>query len=194
MRVAFVQAGPGLEPIGAQVARLKDLAPDRYQIEKHPTGVAAQRLRERLDAMIPGDELCLASPDVLRLEAGAALQLFFELVARGVKVSTFDDDQRPITLGSEVRDEALLRPFADLHRRRSSEGPCRTTVAGAAMDLLSSDEIDNILRLHRAGMSARRIGMIYHRSPRCISQVIWARGFPPTPTDAAPDLRVGSGS
>lgn len=190
MRVAFVQAGPGLEPVEDQVARLKDLAPDAYHIEKHPTGVAAQRLRERLDALIAGDELCLASPDVLRLDAGPALQLIFELVARGVKVSTFGDEKHLITLGSEGRDETLLRPFADLHRHRSSAPLSRAKVADAAMGLLTGDEIDDILRLHRAGMSARRIGLIYRRSPKCISQVIWARAAISPDMEHGSDLRV----
>ncbi|HEX5379154.1 MAG TPA: recombinase family protein [Phenylobacterium sp.] len=173
--MAFVQGGPGLEAVELQVDRLKRLAPDRYHIEATPTGPARQRLVELLDSLTSCDELCIASLAPLRLEVGEAAQLIFDLVDRGVRVVLVDERNSRLDVGRSSAARSLLEAFAGLHRRLAAEPNPKTSAA--ARGLLTGAEIEDIRRLHDAGLSPRRIGLIYRRSPKCISEIIW--GVPP---------------
>jgi len=171
MRVAFVQGGPGLEPVEAQVARLRRLSPDRYQIEENPTGPARQRMIELFDSLRPGDELCLAALDPLRLDVGDTARLLLEILDRGARLRVVDADGAKLDIGKSGPARAVLVALSALHMRRK-DLPAAPPPASTA-DLLSADQIADIRRLGQAGMSPRRIGLIYRRSPKCIADLLW---------------------
>lgn len=186
MRVALVQGGPDFEAIDEQVARLRRLEPERYQIEDRPTAPAQRRLMEALEALRPGDELCLPSLEALRLDAGAAAKLLLDLLERGVRVLVVPRDEAKLDLGKSVASRNLLVALAALHRPRR---PRRAKSPPAGADqLLSDPDLADIRRLAAAGMSPRRIGLIYRRSPKCISEIlgISATPTPPRPHDVSP--------
>jgi hypothetical protein len=170
MRVAFVQGGPGLEAIELQAARLKRLAPDRYHIEATPTGPARQRLVELLDSLRSHDELCIASLAPFCLEVGEVAQLVSDLIGRGVRVLLIDEQNTKLDIGRSATARSLLEAFAGLHRRLVVDPNPKTS--GGARGLLTEAEIEDIHRLHSAGLSPRRIGLIYRRSPKCISELL----------------------
>ena len=174
MRVAFVQGGPGLEAVEAQAARLRRLSPERYQIEEYPTAFARQRMIELLDSLRPGDELCLASLDSLRLDVGDTAQMILNLVNRGAHLLLLQEDGGELDLAGSASPHRLLEILAALHRRRQQAPPAKAPTA--AHELLTEAEIEDIRRLGRAGMSPRRIGLIYRRSPKCISDLLWDAG------------------
>ena len=176
MRVAFVQGGPGLEAIEEQAARLRSLSPERYQIEEHPTAFARQRMIELLDNLRPGDELCLASLDSLRLDVGDTAQMILNLIDRGAHLLLLPEEGSEVDLTESASAHRLLEVLAALHRRRQQEPPLKAPAG--AHELLTEAEIENIRRLGRAGMSPRRIGLIYRRSPKCISDLLWDPGDP----------------
>lgn len=170
MRVAFVQGGPGLEAIELQTARLKRLAPDRYHIEANPTGPSRQRLVELLDALRGGDELCIASLAPLCLELGEVAQLVSDLIGRGVRVLLVDEHNIKLDIGESATARHLLEAFAGLHRHLVFDPNPKTS--GGARGLLTEAEIEDIRRMKAAGLSPRRIGLIYRRSPKCISELL----------------------
>jgi hypothetical protein len=172
MRVAFVQGGPGLEAIELQTARLKRLAPDRYHIEATPTGPARQRLVELLDSLRSHDELCIASLAPFCLEVGEVAQLMSDLVGRGVRVVLIDEHNTKLDIGKSATARNLLEAFASLHRHLVVDPNPKTS--GGVRGLLTEAEIEDIRRMHEAGLSPRRIGLIYRRSPKCISELLLA--------------------
>jgi hypothetical protein len=171
MRVAFIGGGETVEPIDLQIARLQPLHPDRYQIEETISGPARRRLVELLDGLNPGDELCLASLAALGMTPDEVTRVASDLLAKNVRLTVITEAGTRLELDSEVA-RALLQALADLSRKADTARPR----AGAqAPPLLSEDEIADIRRLSRAGLSARKIGLIYRRSPRCISDILWSR-------------------
>ena len=180
MRVAFVQGGPSLEAVELQAARLKWLAPDRYHIEASPTGSSRQRLVELLDSLRSGDELCVASLAPFCLEVGEVAQLISDLLGRGVRVLLVDQNNTKLDIGKSPGARDLLEAFAGLHRHLVVDPTPKTPAR--PRDLLTEAEIEDIRRMHDAGLSPRRIGLIYRRSPKCISDLLWET--PPAPADA----------
>lgn len=171
MRVAFVQGGPGLEAVEAQVARLRRLSPDRYQIEENPTGSARQRMIELFDSLRPGDELCLAALAPLRLDVGETARLLLEIVDRGARLRVAEADGVRLDIGKSGPARTVLVALAALHMRRRDLPAAPPSTA--PLELLSADQIADIRRLGQAGMSPRRIGLIYRRSPKCIADLLW---------------------
>lgn len=174
MRIAFVQGGPGLEPVEAQVERLRRLAPERYQIEEHPTAPARQRMLELFDSLRAGDELCLGALDALRLDPGDAAQMLLNLLDRGARLLLLGGDGGTLDIGKSPQTRGLLAALAGLHRRRKEA--TEPQPQEPAPVLLSEVEINDIQRLNRAGLSPRRIGLIYRRSPKCISEILAGAG------------------
>lgn len=174
MRVAFVQGGPGLEAIEEQAARLRRLSPERYQIEEHPTASARQRMIELLDGLRPGDELCLVSLDSFGLDVGDTAQMILNLADRGAHLLLLQEDGSELDIAESASPHRLLEILAALHRRRRQAPPVKAHAGGP--ELLTEAEIEDIRRLGRAGMSPRRIGLIYRRSPKCISDLLWEAG------------------
>lgn len=170
MRIAFVQGGSGLEPVEEQAARLRKLSPDRYQIEPHPTASARQRMVELLDGLRPGDELCLTSLEPLRLDVGDVAQVLIDVLDRGANLVLLGDDQVALDMAASPDARRLIESFASLHRRRREAPPAKPS---PGHELLTEAEIEDIRRLGQAGLSPRRIGLIYRRSPKCISDLLW---------------------
>lgn len=186
MRVAFVQGGPSQEAVELQAARLKRLAPDRYHIEASSSGPSRQRLVELLDSLQRGDELCITSLASLCLEVGEAAQLISDLLGRGIRVLLVDRLNSKVDIGKSAAARDLLEAFAGLHRQFSTDPLPKTSTRPP--DLLTEAEIEDIRRLHEAGLSPRRIGLIYRRSPRGISDLLWPTSATPL---AAPAGRHG---
>jgi DNA invertase Pin-like site-specific DNA recombinase len=130
-------------------------------------------LLERLEALKPGDVLCIAGLEALRMEAAEAASLIAELLARGVHVLLTQPDNTLLDLGSSDRDAQLASAFAELLPRRKSA--LDSLKADASRALLTAAEIEDVRRLSKAGLSPRRIGLIYRRSPKCISDILWGR-------------------
>jgi hypothetical protein len=176
MRIAFVQGGPGLEAVEKQAARLRRLAPDRYQIEAHPTGSSRQRLVELLDGLRPGDELCLASLESLLLEPGDTAQAMLRLLDRGANLLLSEENQTELNVAESPGARRVLEALAAVHRHRREAAAPKAPPSTQA--LLTDAEIEDIRRLGAAGLSPRRIGLIYRRSPKCISDVLGAASDP----------------
>ena len=155
MRVAFVQGGPGLEAVEAQVARLRRLSPDRYQIEENPTGSARQRMIELFDSLRPGDELCLAALDPLRLDVGETARLLLEIVDRGARLRVAEA-ARVLGLTPHASDDAVRHA----RRQRLSEfHPDRVRARGLPRDYetLYTDRASRINRAYDQIVKERQL-------------------------------------
>ncbi len=182
MRTAFVQLGPDFPPLEAQMALLQRLRPDAYHVEETASIHAAQRIVECLEQLGRGDELCLFSLTALRLEAGEAAELLATLLGRGVRCLSFIPDETLVEIDSQTDPVMLLRLLAEVHRARISSG--RVTgprMPDSARQLLRDDQIEDIRRLARAGVTARRIGLIYRRTPDCIHALLREDSNPAAP-------------
>lgn len=180
MRTAFVQLGPDFPPLETQMALLQRLRPDAYHVEETASTHAAQRIVETLEKLGRGDELCLFSLSALRLEAGEAAQLLATLLRRGVACLSFSPDDSVVEIDSRTDPVVLLDLLAEVHRARLSSGQVNgPRMPGGARELLREDQIQDIRRLARAGLTARRIGLIYRRTPDCIHALLRED---PTPT------------
>lgn len=170
MRLALVQLGPGLPRLSEQVEAMKAFEPEAYHIEEGANMLSARRVVERLERLTEGDALCITDLDCLRTDVGEALLLAGELMARGVSIHVLSKEIPPLILGKASRDRLLLGLFADLYRRRGPAHSLRHT--GGGEDMLTPDQVDEIRRLHRGGLSPRRIGLIFRRSPNAISALV----------------------
>jgi hypothetical protein len=186
MRLALVQLGRGLAPLSRQVEALKAFAPDAWHVEEGINLVSTRRVMERLEQLTPGDRVCVFRLDCLRPDLGAALRLCAELLARGIAVEAITENDQSVVLGAGERDAGILALFADLHRRRQAE-PAVAAACLAEQELLTAAQVEEIRRLHRAGLSPRRIGMIFRRSPRAISAIVGK----PAAGQGAPTARAG---
>jgi DNA invertase Pin-like site-specific DNA recombinase len=173
MRIAFVQLGAGFPPLEDQVSRLQALSPTEYHIEDNPTAHAAKRFIERLETLRSGDELCLFSLDALRCTAADAVALIAQLLHRRIVLHTFDATRTHVRIDVETEAGRVLDLVAELHERQKTEDAHAVARAPeAAQRLLSAAEIQEIRRLHRAGVTPRRIGLLFRRSPDCILGVL----------------------
>lgn len=155
------------------MALLQNLRPDAYHVEETASTHAAQRIVERLEQLGRGDELCLFSLSALRLDAGESAQLLATLLGRGVRCLSFTPDESVVEIDSRTDPVVLLHLLAEVHRARVSSG--RVTgprMPDSARPLLQDDQIEDIRRLARAGLTARRIGLIYRRTPDCIHALL----------------------
>lgn len=164
------------------MALLQRLRPDAYHVEETASIHAAQRIVECLEQLGRGDELCLFSLTALRLEAGEAAELLATLLGRGVRCLSFIPDETLVEIDSQTDPVMLLRLLAEVHRARISSG--RVTgprMPDSARQLLQDDQIEDIRRLARAGVTARRIGLIYRRTPDCIHALLREDSNPTAP-------------
>ena len=173
MRIAFVQLGAAFPALDLQIARLQGLSPTDYHIEETPTAHAAQRFIERLETLKARDELCLLSLDSLRCRAVDAARLIAQLLHRRVAINTFDNDQILVRIDSETDPARILDLLVALdERQKADDGPEPGRAPESSQRLLGQDEIQEIRRLHRAGVTPRRIGLLFRRSPDCILAVL----------------------
>lgn len=181
MRLAYVQLGDGFPSLEAQVQRIMPLRPDDYTIEERPTDAARRRVSERLEVLAGGDHLCVWSLDVFNGPAKDMSALISGLLSRGVVLETFDDIGEKIEIGQSKAERLLMswlgQVFADCE-----VAPKRRT-APSHVEVLSDDDLAEIRRLARAGLTARRIGLIFRRSPKCIEGVLEASGLQARPQD-----------
>lgn len=184
MRLAIVQFRPGLPTAEEQAARLRALSPDDYHLEAPVTAKSPQRLLERLERLESGDCVLLMSLAVLAPSLPEVLRLLAELLRRSVVVQAFDGDGRVFEIAPDSPAAAPLLALAELGRTSPSpRGRARTEPT-----LLSEADKEEIRRLHRAGLSLRRIGLIFRRTPKAIAEVIW--GYDPSDEGVVPTQRV----
>lgn len=177
MRLAYVQLGAGFPSLDDQVRRLMPLRPDDYAIEEQPTIAALRRVCGRLDALRTGDRLCVATLDAFGGTAREMMAVFVDLFRRGVIVETFDEAGEVYELGGSREELRLL----DWLVRRPDTSPAETPRRGGAIAPLSQGDIAEIRRLARSGLSPRRIGLIFRRSPRSIEEILRLRTDAQTP-------------
>jgi hypothetical protein len=187
MRLAYVQLGGGFPSLEAQVLRVMPLRPDDYTIEESPTDAARRRVSERLEALAPGDHVCVSSLDMFNGPAKDMTALLSKLLARGVVLETFDEQGEVVEIGATPAERLLMTWLGQVFADTSKPVPRR--VAPANLEVLSDDDVAEIRRLARAGLSLRRIGLIFRRSPKCIEGVLLAHqgedGEPPRRKAAA---------
>ena len=174
MRLAIVQHRPGLPSAEAQAERLRALAPDEYHLEAPVTAKSAQRLVERLERLTPGDCVLLTSLDVLAPSLPEVLRLVAELLRRSVAVQAFGPAGEAFEILPGSPAATPLLALAELGRT----APAPRGRARVETTLLSEADRQEIRRLHRAGLSLRRIGLIFRRTPKAIAEVIW--GYDPS--------------
>jgi len=172
MRTAFIQLGADHESLASQVARLKPVAPDVYHIEETPTVAGARRLTERLETLKSGDELLLLSLHSLGMPLGDLVNALSTLSRRGVTIILCRPRERPIRIRPGAAGAALLSLLAEAH---SGARSVQARARAESDQLLSDAEITDIRRLFKAGLTPRRIGLIYRRSPRCIADLLAGR-------------------
>lgn len=171
MRLAIVQHRSGLPTTEEQVARLRAMSPDEYHIEPASNARAAQRVVEHLERLGPGDGLAITELAVLGASLPEVLAILGGLLERGVEIQAFDRNGDIFQMGPA--HSAAILSLAQLGR--IAPAPRGRTRAEPA--LLSEADREEIKRLHRAGMTPRRIGLIFHRTPKAIAQVVW--GYDP---------------
>ena len=172
MRLAYVQLGGGFPSLEAQVLRVMPLRPDDYTIEETPTDAARRRVSERLEALSPGDHVCVASLDMFHGPAKDMTTLLSSLLARGIVLETFDDKGELVEIGQSPAERLLMSWLGGVFAGVDKVTPRR--VQPANLEVLSDNDVAEIQRLARAGVSHRRIGLIFRRSPRCIEGVLSA--------------------
>ena len=177
MRLAYVQLGAGFPSLDDQVRRLMPLRPDDYAIEEHPTIAALRRVCGRLDSLAAGDRLCVATLDAFGGTAREMMAVFVNLFRRGVVVESFDEKGEIFELGVSRQE---LRLLDWLSGRPDSPAP-ETPRRGGAVTPLSAGDIDRIRRLAASGLTARRIGLIFRRSPKSIDESLRLRTDAQTP-------------
>lgn len=184
MRLAYVQLGGGFPSLEAQVLRVMALRPDDYTIEETPTDAARRRVSERLEALAPGDHVCVSSLDMFNGPAKDMTALLSNLLARGVVLETFDEKGEVVEIGATRAERLLMSWLGQVFADTAKPVPRRVTPAN--LEVLSDADIAEIRRLSRAGLSLRRIGLIFRRSPKCIEGVLLAH---PDTEGAAPARR-----
>jgi DNA invertase Pin-like site-specific DNA recombinase len=173
MRIAFVQLGAAFPALDLQIARFQGLNPTDYHIEENPTAFAAQRFIERLETLKARDELCLLSLDSLRCRAVDTARLIAQLLHRRIAINLYDAVQGVVRIDSETDPARILDLVVALDERQKAEdAPEPARAPESSQRLLSHDEIQEIRRLHRAGVTPRRIGLLFRRSPDCILAVL----------------------
>ncbi|HWU12735.1 MAG TPA: hypothetical protein VN157_01875 [Caulobacter sp.] len=176
--MAYVQLGGGYPSLEAQVLRIMPLRPDDYTIEEAPSDAARRRVSERLEALTAGDCLCVWSLDVFHGPAREMSALITGLLTRGVVVETFDDQGEKVEIGPSKAERLLMtwlgQVFADC------EAAPRRRTASSHLEILSDADVAEIRRLARAGLTPRRIGLIFRRSPKCIEGVLESAGLQAT--------------
>lgn len=182
MRLAYVQLGYGFPSLEAQVLRVMALRPDDYTIEETPTDAARRRVSERLEALTRGDHVCVSSLDMFNGPARDMTALISGLLARGVTLETFDDKGEVVVIGSSPAEQLLMSWLGRVFSDTAKPVPRRS--APANLEVLSDNDVGEIRRLARAGLSLRRIGLIFRRSPKCIEGVLHAH--PDTEQDPLP--------
>ena len=187
MRLAYVQLGAGFPPLDDQVRRLMPLYPDDYAIEENPTIAALRRICGRLDALGPGDRLCVATLDAFCGTAREMMAVFLDLFKRGVVVESFDEYGEIFELGGSREALRLLDWLVARPESPAASSPRR----GGAVAPLSSGDIAEIHRLAASGLTARRIGLIFRRSPKSIEDVLRLRTETQTPQVTQSAIRYG---
>lgn len=187
MRLAYVQLGGGFPSLEAQVLRVMALRPDDYQIEETPTDAARRRVSERLETLAPGDHVCVSSLDMFNGPAKDMTALLSNLLARGVVLETFDDKGEVVEIGASPAERLLMSWLGQVFADTAKPVPRR--VAPANLEVLSDDDVAEVRRLARAGLSLRRIGIIFRRSPKCIEGVLAAH---PDEDRETPRRQVGA--
>ena len=191
MRTAFIQLGADHESLASQVARLKPMTPDAYHIEDAPTVAGGRRLTERLETLTCGDELLLLSLHSLGMPIGDLVGTLSTLLRRGVAITLCRARERPIKIKPGAAGAALLSLLAEA---QSEVRPTQVRARGEGEQLLSEAEIADIRRLFKAGLTPRRIGLIYRRSPRCIAALLAGRAAEALSEDALSPRRVRADS
>lgn len=171
MRLAIVQHRSGLPTTDEQVARLRALSPDEYHIEPAANARATQRVVERLERLQAGDALAVTELAVLAPSLPEVLAILAGLLQRGVFVQAFDSSGEIFQIGPAL--SAAIISLAEMGRM----APAPRGRPRAEQALLSEADREEIKRMHRAGMTPRRIGLIFHRTPKAIAEVIW--GYDP---------------
>ena len=175
MRLAYVQLGGGFPTLETQVLRIMPLRPDDYMIEEAPTDAARRRVSERLETLGPGDHLCVWSLDVFNGPARNMSALIGGLLARGVVLETFDEKGEKIEIGQSKAEKLLMLWLSQVFDGCDDAPKRRTALSN--LEVLSDDDVAEIQRLARAGLTARRIGLIFRRSPKCIEGVLDSAGL-----------------
>lgn len=170
MRIAFIQLGSGHEALASQVARLQSLKPEAYHIEEAVTAAGGKRLTERLETLKAGDELLLTSLQSLGMPLGDMVATLGALLRRDVAIALCRTGGRPFRIRPGATGAALLGLLAE-----TQASPAPAKVRSESERLLSEAEINDIRRLFKAGLTPRRIGLIYRRSPRCIADLLNGR-------------------
>ncbi|MFZ0268969.1 hypothetical protein [Caulobacter sp.] len=188
MRLAYVQLGGGFPSLEAQVLRMMPLRPDDYMIEEAPTDAARRRVSEHLENLSAGDHLCVSSLEVFNGPAKDMSALLASLLARDVVIETFDDQGEKVEIGQSKAEKLLMtwlgQVFADC------EITPRRRTAPSNLEVLSDEDVAEIQRLARAGLTSRRIGMIFRRSPKCIDGVLSAADLEAAAHDLSATGRV----
>jgi hypothetical protein len=187
MRLAYVQLGGGFPSLEAQVLRVMALRPDDYAIEENPTDAARRRVSERLETLAPGDQVCVSSLDMFNGPAKDMTALLSNLLARGVVLETFDEQGEVVEIGATPAERLLMSWLGQVFSETAKPVPRR--VSPANLEVLSETDIAEIRRLSRAGLSLRRIGLIFRRSPKCIEGVLLSH---PETESETPRRQVGA--
>jgi hypothetical protein len=185
MRLAYIQLGAGFPSLDEQVRQLMPLRPDDYAIEETPTIAALRRIRLRLESLAAGDRLCVTTLDAFGGSLREMLSVFTDLFRRGVVVESFDENGQLFELRPSPQELRLL----DWLNGRPEAGRPDFQRRGGAVVALAGADIAEIRRLAASGVSARRIGLIFRRSPRAIQEILRARTDAPE-QQQAPDVEA----
>lgn len=176
MRVAVVQLGSDYPSIETQTETLRELRPDEFLVEEGATLTTARHMRERLERLNTGDRVCVISLDCLRPEPGEAALMATGLLERGVGLDVKAPSGRWLSIDPGQPAAEMVSMLAELQKRRRGQhiAPVQDAVRETA-EMLTPEQIEEIRRLSRSGLSARRVGLIFRRSPRAIETIL-ARG------------------
>lgn len=185
MLLAIIHNRVGLPSVEDQIPLLQALRPDEYHISPAMTASAAQNLLERLERLRAGDRVCLSDFAAVADSLGDCLSILGGLLRRGVEIQVFDRDGHLLWIKADDTAGRVLRALVVV----GSGGWRPKRKAKIVPNLLDDDDVAEIHRLPAAGLSPRRIGLIYRRTPKAIIELVLGQD---QTRDAAPRHNVRS--
>jgi len=168
MLLAVVQCRADLPSVESQTILLRALRPDHFYISWGMTASSAQRLLERLESLRAGDRVAVAHFSSIAGSLADGVAILDGLLRRGVEIQVLDGDGTLVSVTPTNSAGRMLRALTEVGG--GAWRPKRK--ANILPELLGENDITEIRRLYAAGLSPRKIGLIFRRTPKAINDLV----------------------
>lgn len=147
---------------------LRALRPDRFHISWGMTASAAQRLLEQLERLRDGDKVAVAHFSSIAGSLEDTVSILDGLLRKGVEIQILGSDGAEFSVTSANGAGRMLQALTEVDG--GAWRPKRK--ANIVPRLLDEGDITEIRRLYDAGLSPRKIGLIFRRTPKAIHELV----------------------